>query len=47
MQVMPGMTLGTGNPADAGVGYGTVVEVKKAGKNNTSAVLKITPPAAG
>ena len=47
VEVMPGMTLGTGNPIDAGVGYGTVVEVKKAGKNNTSAVIKITPPAAG
>lgn len=47
LEVMPGMTLGSGNPADAGVGYGTVVEVKKAGKNNTSAQIKITPPAAG
>ena len=47
VQVMPGMTLGTGNPADAGVGYGTIVEVKKAGKDNTSAVLKITPPSRG
>ena len=40
-------TLGTGNPADSGVGYGTVVEVKKAGKNNTSAQIRITPPTAG
>ncbi|UOE43539.1 immune inhibitor A domain-containing protein [Agromyces larvae] len=39
--------LGTGNPADDGVGYGTVVKVKKAGKNNTSAVISITPPRAG
>ncbi|QAY72497.1 M6 family metalloprotease domain-containing protein [Agromyces protaetiae] len=39
--------LGTGNPADAGVGYGTSVEVKKTGKNNTSAVIRITPPKAG
>ena len=41
------MTLGTGNPADAGVGYGTVVEVKKAGKNNTSAVIRSLRPRAG
>jgi immune inhibitor A len=39
-------TLGTGNPADAGVGYGTVVEVKKAKRDNTSAEIRITPPRA-
>ncbi len=39
-----GMTLGTGNPADSGVGYGTVVKVKKAFKDNLSALIEITPP---
>lgn len=39
-------TLGTGNPADAGVGYGTVIEVKKADRRNTTAQIKITPPRA-
>ena len=39
--------LGTGSPADAGVGYGTVVQVKKAHKGNTSALISITPPNAG
>ena len=47
LEVMPGMTLGSGNPADAGVGYGTVVQVKKANKGNTSAQISITPPSAG
>ncbi|WP_395244796.1 immune inhibitor A domain-containing protein [Agromyces sp. MMS24-K17] len=42
-----GSLTGTGNPADDGVGYGTVVQVKKTGKNNTSAVISITPPKAG
>ncbi|MEJ1089803.1 immune inhibitor A domain-containing protein [Microbacterium sp. Mu-80] len=36
--------LGTGNPADAGVGYGTVVTVKKAMQNNTAALITVTPP---
>jgi immune inhibitor A len=36
--------LGTGNPADDGVGYGTVVTVSKAMKGNLSAQIKITPP---
>lgn len=40
-------TLGTGNPADAGVGYGTVVEVKKALDGNRAALIAITPPTAG
>ncbi|MCD2440717.1 immune inhibitor A [Agromyces sp. SYSU K20354] len=39
--------LGTGNPADSGVGYGTVIQVKKAFKGNTAALISITPPAAG
>ncbi|KRC61672.1 protease [Agromyces sp. Root81] len=39
--------LGTGNPADDGVGYGTVIKVKKAFKGNTAALISITPPAAG
>ncbi len=41
------MTLGSGNPADAGVGYGTVVEVKKAWKTTRPPLIRITPPAAG
>lgn len=36
--------LGTGNPADDGVGYGTVVTVSKAKAGNMSALIKITPP---
>jgi len=37
-------TLGTGNPADAGVGYGTVVTVKKSLQNNTAALLTVRAP---
>jgi immune inhibitor A len=36
--------LGTGNPADDGVGYGTTVTVAKAKAGNMSALIKITPP---
>jgi immune inhibitor A len=39
----PGVS-GSGNPADAGVGYGTVINVAKAMKGNLSAQVKITPP---
>ncbi|HWU27647.1 MAG TPA: immune inhibitor A domain-containing protein [Microbacterium sp.] len=39
--------LGTGNPADSGVGYGTVITVKKSMQNNTAALISVTPPAAG
>ncbi|MGX5696169.1 immune inhibitor A domain-containing protein [Agromyces soli] len=39
--------FGSGNPADAGVGYGTVITVKKAAKDNSSALIAITPPKAG
>ena len=38
--------LGSGNPADAGVGYGTVVTVKRALDGNRSALIEITPPSA-
>ena len=42
---IPGVTtLGTGNPADAGVGYGTVVTVKKSLQNNTAALLTVRAP---
>lgn len=41
------MIGGTGNPADDGVGYGTVIQVKKAFKGNQSALISITPPTAG
>lgn len=36
--------LGSGNPADDGVGYGTSVTVAKAMAGNQSAQIKITPP---
>ncbi|MFC4138594.1 MULTISPECIES: immune inhibitor A domain-containing protein [unclassified Microbacterium] len=36
--------LGTGNPADSGVGYGTVISVKKAMQGNTAALISVTPP---
>ena len=36
--------LGSGNPADDEVGYGTAVEVAKAMKGNQSAQIRITPP---
>ncbi|REJ05672.1 M6 family metalloprotease domain-containing protein [Microbacterium bovistercoris] len=36
--------LGTGNPADSGVGYGTVITVKKALQGNTAALISVTPP---
>lgn len=39
--------LGTGNPADAGVGYGTVVTVKKSMQNDTAALITVTAPRAG
>jgi immune inhibitor A len=39
-----GAITGTGNPADDGVGYGTVIHLKKAFKGNTSALIQITPP---
>ncbi|MFK4762845.1 immune inhibitor A domain-containing protein [Microbacterium sp. ZW T5_45] len=39
--------LGTGNPADSGVGYGTVVTVKKSMQNNTAALITVTAPRAG
>lgn len=39
--------LGTGNPADSGVGYGTVITVKKSMQGNTAALITVTPPAAG
>ncbi|MFE5670268.1 immune inhibitor A domain-containing protein [Agromyces sp. NPDC056523] len=38
--------LGSGNPADAGVGYGTVVSVKSTLDGNRAALIEITPPAA-
>lgn len=40
-------TLGTGNPADAGVGYGTVISVKKPMQNNTAALISVTAPRKG
>jgi immune inhibitor A len=39
--------LGTGNPADAGVGYGTVITVKKSMQNDTAALITVTAPRAG
>ena len=42
-----GAITGTGDPADDGVGYGTVVHLKKAFQGNTSALLQITPPLSG
>ena len=39
--------FGSGNPADSGVGYGTVVKVKKTLDGNSAALIEITPPAAG
>lgn len=38
---------GTGNPADSGVGYGTVITVKKSMQNNTAALITVTPPRKG
>ncbi|MGB3733208.1 immune inhibitor A domain-containing protein [Microbacterium sp.] len=38
---------GTGNPADSGVGYGTVITVKKSMQNNTAALITVTPPKKG
>jgi immune inhibitor A len=37
---------GTGNPADAGVSFGTGVNVSKTFSGNQSALIKITPPSA-
>jgi immune inhibitor A len=36
--------FGSGNPADDGVAYGTVIKVAKAMKGNMSAQIRITPP---
>ncbi|WP_035907564.1 immune inhibitor A domain-containing protein [Knoellia subterranea] len=38
--------LGSGNPADDGVGFGTTVTVQTTTQNNQSAQIKITPPKA-
>lgn len=38
--------LGSGNPADDGVGFGTNVNVFKTFKGNQSALIKVTPPRA-
>ena len=37
---------GTGNPADAGVAFGTEIEVAKAFPGNTAGLIKVTPPPA-
>jgi immune inhibitor A len=52
--LLPGMfglnfgftVTGTGNPADAGVAFGTEIEVAKAFPGNTAGLIKVTPPAA-
>jgi immune inhibitor A len=36
--------LGSGNPADSGVGFGTQVTVKRALHGNMSAQIRVTPP---
>ncbi|PKI91678.1 protease [Actinomycetales bacterium SN12] len=41
-----GTVLGSGNPADAGVGYGTVITVKKSMQHDTAALISVTPPKA-
>ncbi|WP_251204064.1 immune inhibitor A domain-containing protein [Agromyces mediolanus] len=38
--------FGSGNPVDDGVGYGTVIKLKKPMKDNTTALIQITPPKA-
>ena len=38
--------FGSGNPADSGVGYGTVITVTKAMDGNRAALISITPPSA-
>ncbi|HET7328707.1 MAG TPA: immune inhibitor A domain-containing protein [Nocardioidaceae bacterium] len=38
--------LGSGDPADDNVAYGTVLTVKKAMKGNKAALIRVTPPAA-
>jgi immune inhibitor A len=42
-----GAITGTGDPADDGVGYGTVIHLKKALQGNSSALIQITPPLSG
>ncbi|MBM7503034.1 immune inhibitor A domain-containing protein [Agromyces aurantiacus] len=39
--------FGSGNPADDGVGLGTVITVKSALSGNTGALISVTPPPAG
>jgi immune inhibitor A len=39
--------FGSGNPADDGVGLGTVITVKSALSGNTAALIEVTPPSAG
>jgi len=38
--------FGSGNPADSGVGYGTVIQVKKSMDDNRAALISVTPPSA-
>ena len=42
-----GVNLSDDDPADAGVGYGTVVTVKSTLDGNRAALIEITPPTAG
>jgi immune inhibitor A len=45
---IPGLgILGSGNPADAGVGYGTVISVKKPMQDNTAALIEVKAPRKG
>ncbi|BDZ54656.1 immune inhibitor A domain-containing protein [Agromyces marinus] len=39
--------FGSGAPADDGVGFGTVITVKKALQGNTAALIEVTPPTVG
>ncbi|MGC4886343.1 immune inhibitor A domain-containing protein [Micromonospora sp. DT227] len=38
------IVLGTGNPGDAGVGYGTSIIIKRAAKDNAYAQVYVVPP---
>jgi immune inhibitor A len=43
-KVVNGHELGTGNPADAGVDYGTQVRVWRTTRSNMAALIKVVPP---
>ena len=38
-----GIIAGSGNPGDAGVGYGVEIQITKTAKDNSYATVRVTP----